>query len=657
MVYTCSEITKNFMLPEIGQYSLILALCLAIVQAIIPLLGAWREKVTWMNVAYYTSFGQCFFIACSFFILTYAFIINDFSVTYVANNSNTQLPIIYRICAVWGAHEGSLLLWVFILSLWMSAVSIFSRNLPLTIIARVLAVLAMISCGFLLFLLTTSNPFIRLLPNIPTEGHDLNPLLQDPGLVIHPPMLYMGYVGFSVAFAFAIAALISGRLDSAWARWSRPWVLVAWCFLTSGIILGSWWAYRELGWGGWWFWDPVENASFLPWLLGTALLHSLIVTDKRQVFKAWTVLLAIGTFSLSLMGTFLVRSGVLISVHSFALDPARGNFMLMFLAIVIAGSLSLFAWRAHQLRGHSNFALFSRETLLLTNNIFLSIAMLTVLLGTLYPLIIQVLNLGKISVGPPYFNTVFIPLMLPMLFLMGIATHTYWYEMPITILLKRLRWIFLLTLIIWVSLWWMSSIKIHWLAAVGILISLWIILTTLQNIFIFNVWKMPRLKNLTLVQWGMTVAHCGVAICVIGITCTLTYSQQRDLRMQIGDTASVGPYQFQFLGVRTIAGANYEGVEAGVSVQNNHQQIALLKPQQRIFNSEKIALTKAGIDAGWLRDLYISLGEPLNKNQWAVRIYYKPFVRWIWFGGLMIILGGILALSERHYRMTRNNYH
>lgn len=638
------------MLPELGHYALILALCLAAIQSIMPLVGAAKKRLAWMQLARFTTFGQLFFIGFAFFVLAYSFVTNDFSVAYVANNSNSHLPVIYRFCAVWGAHEGSLLLWVFILSIWMSAVAIFSRSLPIETTARVLSVLSMISFGFLLFLLMTSNPFVRILFNVPADGADLNPVLQDPGLVIHPPMLYMGYVGFSVAFAFAIAALIGGRLDAVWARWSRPWTLVAWGFLTGGITLGSWWAYRELGWGGWWFWDPVENASFLPWLVGTALIHSLIVTEKRHAFKAWTVLLAITTFSLSLLGTFLVRSGVLVSVHSFALDPARGNFMLIFLAIVIGASLTLYAWRASNIRGSSDFALCSRETFLLANNVFLTVAMATVLLGTLYPLFIQALNLGKISVGPPYFNMVFVPLMIPMLFLMAIAPLTYWREMAPIQLIKKLRYSFLLTILISLFLIWLATSHLKISVVIGVGLGLWIILATLQTVLIFQPKKIPRFKKLNLSQYGMVVAHIGMAVCVIGIVCTLNYSVERDVRMQAGDTVVAGPYQFKFLGTRDISGSNYQGVEAGILVSKGNRAITLLKPQQRLFTVQQTALAKSGIDAGIFRDLYVALGEPIDKNAWAVRIYYKPFVRWIWFGGLLMMLGGVLALTNRKYR-------
>lgn len=639
------------MIPELGHFALIIALCLALTQATVPLLGAFKNRIAWMQLARYTAIGQFIFIGFSFFILAYSFLNNDFSVAYVAANSNRHLPAIYRFCAIWGAHEGSLLLWVFILSIWSAAVSIFSRSLPLATVARVLSVLAMISTGFLLFLLTTSNPFLRLLQNIPADGQDLNPLLQDPGLVIHPPMLYMGYVGFAVAFAFAIAALIGGRLDATWARWSRPWTLVAWCFLTLGITLGSWWAYRELGWGGWWFWDPVENASFMPWLAGTALIHSLMVTEKRHAFKAWTALLAIITFSLSLLGTFLVRSGILISVHAFAVDPVRGDFMLRFLAIVIGCSLALYAWRARDIRGNADFALCSRETFLLANNVFLTVAMATVLLGTLYPLIIQALGLGKISVGAPYFNAVFVPLMLPMLFIMGMGPLTHWRETSLSLLVKRLRFTFFVTILLALT----AILFLRDLSGgvfIGLAAAIWITLTTLQNVWQFQVNKLfPVRKELPRARWGMIVAHLGIAVCITGFVMTSHFSVERDVRMAQGDSVIVGPYQFKFLGIRNLIGPNYSAVEAGVLVTaKDGREITLLKPQERLYTVQQVVLAKTAIDMSLFRDLYVTLGEPLPNDQWALRIYYKPFIRWIWLGGLFMLLGGILAATDPRYR-------
>lgn len=628
------------MLPELGHYTLILALSMAIIQASIPLLGAWRGHVAYMQLSRYTAFGQLFFVGFSFFALAYCFISNDFSVAYVAENSNTKLPIIYRFCAVWGAHEGSLLLWVFILSIWSTAVSVFSRHLPLEMLARVLSVLALVSIGFYLFLLITSDPFQRLLPNVPVNGQDLNPILQDPGLAIHPPMLYMGYVGFSVAFAFAIAALISGRLDAVWARWSRPWTTVAWCFLTFGIILGSWWAYRELGWGGFWFWDPVENASFLPWLVGTALIHSLAVTDKRNVFKAWTVLLAVSAFSLSLLGTFLVRSGILISVHAFAIDPARGLFLLQYLFIVIGGSLILYAWRAVRIVNTGHFYLWSRETMLLANNVLLFVAMITVLLGTLYPLIMSALDLGKISVGAPYFNMVFIPIILPLLFLLGIGPLFQWQQTNLLSFIWRLLIIFVVVFLLACLLLWIFGERFTWLVILSLTLAFWIIANTLSH-----------LKGNFRRQWAMVLAHVGVGITVLGLVLTTQYSEQRNLSMHLGETVRVGPYDFTFQGVSALSGPNYNGVQANFLIHKQGKTIGRLQPQLRNFSIQQTTIAKTAINEGIFRDLYIALGSSLSKNVWEVRIYYKPFIRWIWAGGWLMIIGGIIALFDRRYRI------
>jgi cytochrome c-type biogenesis protein CcmF len=640
------------MIPELGHYALVLALCLALVQTIFPLAGTHFHKQTWIALARPMAYGQCLLISLSFFALAYAFLANDFSVTYVANNSNSQLPAIYRFCAVWGAHEGSLLLWVLELSIWTAAVAFFSRQLPHEIVARVLSVLGFISVGFLLFLLITSNPFLRLLPNSPPDGLDLNPLLQDPGLIIHPPMLYMGYVGFSVAFAFAITALISGKLDATWARWSKPWTLIAWCFLTFGILLGSWWAYRQLGWGGWWFWDPVENASFLPWLAGTALIHSLSVTEKQNSFKAWTVLLAIVAFLLSLLGTFLVRSGVLISVHAFAVDPSRGIFMLLFLATVIALSLGLYAWRIQRIRTTpSPFSLLSRQSFLLANNMLLTGSMLTILLGTLYPLFIDALGLEKISVGPPYFNIVFVPFMACVLFLMGIAPFSRWQHTENSVLKKLWLTLVLAFLLAFVSLW-VTEHAIHWGVVLGLGLACWIILATLQSLLekTTHFWT---LRQLTRAQWGMVVAHIGMAVCTIGVVLVSHYSIQKEVRVLPGDRIDVGVYSFEFMGARDLKGPNYTGAEGGVMVREHNKLVAFLTPEERVYNVQKMALAKTAIDATVFRDLYVALGEKLDGQAWSLRVYYKPFVRWIWFGGLMMILGGMLAFCYRRFGENR----
>jgi cytochrome c-type biogenesis protein CcmF len=631
------------MIPELGHYALILALCFAAAQSTIPLIASYQQQTAWMQAARSLAYGQCFFISLSFLALAYAFIANDFSVTYIANNSNSQLPWIYRLCAIWGAHEGSLLLWVFLLSLWTVAVALLSHHLPLEIMARVLSVLGCVSVGFLLFLLLTSNPFLRLLPQPPQEGLDLNPLLQDPGLVSHPPMLYMGYVGFSVVFAFAIASLLTRDLDKRWAYWCRPWTLIAWCFLTFGIVLGSWWAYRELGWGGWWFWDPVENASFLPWLTGTALLHSLIVTSERNAFKSWTILLAILCFSLCLLGTFLVRSGVLISVHAFAVDPSRGVFMLLFLAIVISGSLGLYAWRIAAVHKTAmSFDLMSRESLLLFNNVLLTGAMLTILLGTLYPLVMDILGLQKISVGSPYFNIVFLPFMGCILFFMAIAPFSRWQIADVGRLCKKLWVIFAGAFLAALIFAWFMPIM-QWDIVLGLGLALWVLVATLKS----AVQRFKQGSMIHIKQWGMILAHLGVAVCAIGITVVSHGDIQKEVTLGMGEETTVANYAFKFLGAKNLTGPNYTGVEAGILVTKNNRFIALLRPQQRVYTVQKMALAKTAIDANIFRDLYVALGEPLDKNTWSLRIYYKPFIRWIWGGGFLIVLGGVLALVPR----------
>lgn len=645
------------MLPEIGLIALIFAFCFSSLQIFIPLMGAKFKSASCMAFARYAAFGQCFFVALSVFLLVYALVSNDFSVLYVAQNSNSHLPLIYKICAFWGAHEGSLLLWVFILNIWTVLVCIFSRSLPLDFIAKVIAILGIISSGFLLFILKTSNPFLRLLANTPVDGRDLNPLLQDPGLAIHPPMLYIGYVGFAVAFAFAIAALMTGRLDNAWARWSRPWTLVAWSFLTFGITLGSWWAYRVLGWGGWWFWDPVENASFLPWLTGTALIHSLLVAEKRNIFKTWTVLLAIIAFSLSLMGTFLVRSGVLVSVHAFANDPQRGVFMLKFLLFIIGGSLLLFAWRGQLLKNEVKCSLFSRETMLLTNNVLLIVAMCTVLLGTLYPLILDALAIGKISVGPPYFNAVFVPLVLPILILMGIGPAIHWSKGNFILTYHKLKYSMLIAIAAAIILPFLITGQINYYLIIGLLLSLWIILATLQDNF-FNHSKKITTQQFTLSRLGMIFAHIGFAVTAIGIVVSNTYSIQKDVSMNPSDSLNIANYHFTFLNTYPIQGPNYSGDEAAVLVQDSSHKHIVLHPQQRIYKVQNVSQTKTAIDAGIFRDLYVALGEPLENNAWSLRIYYKPFIRWIWLGGILMLIGGLLAAFDKRYRrhVSGKNY-
>lgn len=633
------------MIPEIGHYSLIMALCLALIQAVLPMWGTFANKPNWVATAKPLVFGQFSFILLSFMVLAYALIANDFSVNYVATNSNTHLPLIYRICATWGAHEGSLLLWELILCVWMVLVATFSRDIPPEIKARVLSVLAIISFGFLLFILVTSNPFGRLLPNNPLEGRDLNPLLQDPGLAIHPPMLYMGYVGFSVVFAFAIAALISGQFNANWAKWSRPWTLLAWSFLTLGITLGSWWAYRVLGWGGWWFWDPVENASFLPWLSGTALIHSLLVAQKRETFKAWTILLAVCTFSLSLMGTFLVRSGVLVSVHAFAVDPARGAFMLYFIAFVVGGSLALYAWRGHKIQNSGIFNLWSRETMLLTNNVLLTTCTVTVLLGTLYPLIIDGLGLGKLSVGSPYFNAVFIPLIIPVLFLMAIGPAIHWQSSKWQLVVSRFKYTFVVSLFLAVCLPLIFTGTLTVKVLLGLLLAFWVILATVQN----NMTTNRAAQKSSTLRKGMVLAHLGFAVTVIGVVLTSAYSIQLDERMQPNDDLKIGPYYVHFVNVLPLQGPNYSGYQGNFLVSSQHHRNVLLQPELRLFTTQKMAMTKTAIQARPFNDLYIALAENLPNNAWSVRVYYKPFVRWIWLGGILMMLGGLIAAFNRRY--------
>ncbi len=644
------------MIPEFGHFALIIALALAIVQATVPLFGAYKNNVTLIAMAKPLAYGQTIFIIISFIALGYCFVSNDFSVLYVAENSNTHLPLLYRFAAIWGAHEGSLLLWVTVLALWSSAVATFSKSLPQDFLARVLAVLAMISIGFLLFMLTTSDPFQRLFTTIPQNGEDLNPLLQDPGLASHPPMLYMGYVGFSVAFAFAIAALITGRLDSAWARWTRPWTLAAWCFLTLGITLGSWWAYRVLGWGGWWFWDPVENASFLPWLTGTALIHSLAVTEKRSAFKSWTVLLAIMAFSLSLIGTFLVRSGILTSVHAFAVDPARGAYILKFLALVIGGSLILYAWRAPMIKSQGNFKLLSRETLLLVNNVLLITAMVTILLGTLYPLLIQSLGYGKISVGAPYFNTVFIPLLVPLFLAMGVGPQCQWQQMSIKLLGHKIIWALFASIIVALLLPLILANHESFYAILGLALALWVISSTIQSLLgrIKSIGKgVASLKLIPANQYGMLLAHLGIAVCIIGVSLTSNYSIERNVRMAPGDSVTVAGYNFKFQRAYDVNGPNYRGVRTDFAISRHGKQVATVHPEKRLYIPDNSATSKAAIKKNLWLDLYVVLGEPINNGAWSVRVYYKPFVRWIWVGGLIMVLGGLLALSDRRYRVRR----
>jgi cytochrome c-type biogenesis protein CcmF len=647
------------MVAEFGHFSLIIALFIALMQTIIPQIGASIKNQLWMSCARPLVLAQSLFISLSFICLVFLFINDDFSVRYVAENSNTLLPDRYKISAVWGAHEGSLLLWVLILAFWSLAVSMFSARLPIQLVARVLAVLGFISVGFYLFMLFTSNPFDRSLPFFPVEGADLNPLLQDVGLIFHPPILYMGYVGLSVAFAFSVAALLNGSIDSSWARWVKPWTLISWMFLTLGISLGSWWAYYELGWGGWWFWDPVENASLMPWLVCAALIHSLSVTEKRGAFTSWTLLLAIMAFSLSLLGTFLVRSGVLTSVHAFATDPARGIFILIFLVVVIGGSLLLFAFRGPIKKSSYKFSGLSKELFILANNLILIIITAVILLGTLYPLIADVLGWGKISVGPPYFNLFFVPLTLLLGLLMPVASILRWKKTPRLNILKYFNGPLILSAIIGGSLPSMHE-SYEPIAGISIFISSWIILITLRDIGYKSSTKgsiLDGLKRIKVSYWGMVTAHIGVAICIIGVSLTSVYSVQRDVRMTPGETISLANYQFEFITIEPYEGPNYIADQATVLVTKKNSKIALLKPQKRRYFSSGQTMTEASIDSAIFRDLYIALGEPLQGDAWAIRIYIKPFVMWIWVGALFIAMGAVLASLDGRFKKKFNRIH
>jgi cytochrome c-type biogenesis protein CcmF len=644
------------MMPELGSFLLCLGLALALLLSVYPLWGAWRQDARLMGMARPLAVGLFACVAGAFMLLVWAFIVNDFTVSYVVNNSNSLLPVYYRIAATWGAHEGSLLLWVLLLSGWTLAVAIFSRGMPQDALARVLSVMGMINLGFLLFIILTSNPFSRTLPDFPVDGRDLNPMLQDIGLIFHPPLLYMGYVGFSVAFAFAIASLMAGRLDTAWARWSRPWTTAAWLFLTIGIVLGSAWAYYELGWGGWWFWDPVENASFMPWLAGTALMHSLAVTEKRGTFKAWTVLLAITAFSLSLLGTFLVRSGVLVSVHAFASDPARGMFILAFLVIVIGSSLLLYAIKGGQVRSRVQNELWSRESFLLGNNVLLIAAMLVVLLGTLLPLVHKQLGLGSISVGEPFFNTMFSWLMAPLALMLGIGPLVRWRRDEPQKLVRRLLIALLVTLLASVLLpWWLQD-RVEAMTVVGLLMAVWIILLTLMELHERATHRhrfFTGLRHLSRSHWGMVLGHLGVGVTVIGIAFSTQYSVERDVRMKAGDSVDIHHYHFVFRDVQDLQGPNYSGGVAVIDVSHKGKPEAVLYAEKRFYSAARTMMTEAAIDGGFTRDLYAALGEELSDGSWAVRIYYKPFVRWIWFGGLFMAVGGLFCLLDPRYRSRK----
>lgn len=644
------------MIPSIGELALIIAFILAIMQGTLPLIGVWKNKKSLISLAVPTARAQSALVALAFFTLGYSFYVNDFSVLYVAATSNSQLPTIYRLAAVWGGHEGSMLLWVTILAVWTVAVTMFAKNLPDSFRIRLIAVMGLVSVGFLAFILFTSNPFDRLIPAA-LDGRDLNPLLQDPGMVFHPPVLYMGYVGFSVAFAFAIAALLDGSLDNAWARWTRPWTTVAWAFLTLGIAFGSKWAYYELGWGGWWFWDAVENASFMPWLVGTALIHSLAVTEKRGAFKVWTVLLSICAFSLSLLGTFLVRSGVLTSVHAFATDPSRGLFILLYLVIVIGGALLLFAIRAPSVGLGEKFDVVSRESFLLANNVVLAAAAGSVLLGTMYPLLIDAIGGGKISVGPPYFDAVFAAIMAPGIFLMGLGPLAKWKKASMPEIGARLK---LAAVISVVSAILVPSVmgKLTLMLAVGVFMGVWVLSTTLillQNRIntrlTANSTLLENLKGIPLAFYGMLVAHFGIGVFILGVTLVKGYETEQDVRMEINDVAKVDDLAFVFKGTKEVKGPNYIASLGTFIINSGDKTIGTLYPEKRFYPVQGATMTEADIDPGVFKDLYVSLGEPLENGAWSVRIYIKPFVQWIWAGCIIMALGGLLALSDRRYRV------
>lgn len=648
------------MIPELGNFSLMVGLAVALILGTVPILGAARGNERWISLAWPAARLLFGLVVLASVCLVISFLSNDFSVVYVASNSTRALPLFYKMAAFWGGHEGSMLLWLQILCVWMFAVSLFSKHLPREMVARILGVMGLIALGFLLFILLTSDPFERL-NQVIADGNDLNPMLQDPGMVAHPPFLYMGYVGFSVAFSFALAALLGGNLDATWARWSRPWTTVAWTFLTVGICLGSAWAYYTLGWGGWWFWDPVENASFMPWLVGTALMHSLAVTEKRGGFKVWTVLLAIFAFSLSLLGTFLVRSGVLTSVHAFASDPRRGVFILAFLAVVIGGSLLLFAWRAPKVGLGERFEMVSRETMLLVNNVLFLCAAACVLLGTLYPLILDALGLDKISVGPPYFDTVFVPLMAPALFLMGIGPIARWRQASLPDIAARLKWAGAVAVICAVVV---PVLEGHWSfgVALGVLLATWIVASSLVNLGVrlqltaseSKSWSVltARFRALPRGYLGMLVAHIGVAVFITGVTLVKGYEVEKDVRMDAGDTVALGPYTARFVGTTEGVGPNYNYLRGQFDIMRGDHLVTTMHPEKRQFQSRSEPMTDAAISPGFTGDLYVSMGEAVSETAWVIRVYYKPFIDWIWGGCFLMAIGGVLALSDRRYRLT-----
>ena len=635
------------MIPEFGQLALALALCLALVQATVPLLGAARGRADWMALARPAAAGQFVFVAIAFGALEYALLTDDFSVSFVASHSNSALPDFYKATAAWGGHEGSMLLWITVLAVWTMAVAAGSRSQPQEFASRVLGVLGIVSAGIIAFALLTSNPFTRLIP-APLDGNDLNPLLQDPGMIIHPPTLYLGYVGVAVPFAFAVAALLTGRLDKDWARWTRPWTIVAWMFLTAGITLGSWWAYYELGWGGWWFWDPVENSSFMPWLMTTALLHSLAVTERRGIFKSWTVLLAIAAFSLSLFGTFLTRSPVMISVHAFAADPTRGLFILGLLGLFSGGALALYAARARNFEAEGGFKLVSREAFLLANNLLLVIAAGVVLVGTLAPLFVDVLGFGTISVGPPYFNLMFLVPVLPLVVLLGVGMHTGWRSMPGDTLLRRLRWPALAAVVVGIAapliLFGTASV----LTVLAVSIALWVCASSLLDPLRRLVFRTGA--PLTRGQVGMYLAHFGVGVFMLGATVASAYKVELDVSARPGDTVTAGGYEFVFKDIRRLEGPNFVADEGEFELRDEGTLVAVLTPQIRTYQVQREPMTEAAIDTNVVRDVFVALGEPLGDNAWSLRLQVKPLIGFLWLGSGLMVLGGLFAITDRRYR-------
>ena len=644
------------MIPELGNFSLVLALSLSILLSVLPMVGVYRNNPLLMTLSRPLCAGIWVFMVVSFGCLAHAFLNDDFSVRYVASNSNSLLPWFYKFTGVWGGHEGSLLLWVLMVASWTYAVSLFSRNLPLDILARVLSIMGIISVSFLVFMLLTSNPFDRLMLNPPADGTDLNPLLQDFGLIVHPPMLYMGYVGFSVAFAFAITALLTGKLDAAWARWTRPWTNAAWAFLTLGIALGSWWAYYELGWGGWWFWDPTENVAFMPWLVGTALIHSLAVTEKRGVFKSWTVLLAIAAFSLSLLGTFIIRSGLITSVHAFAVDPERGLVLLAILLVVIGASLFLYALRAPVVKGTASYTMTSREVFLLVNNILLVVSTAGILLGTLYPLIHEAINgeANMVSVGPPYFNTIFLPLMALLTVFLTIGSISRWKKTSTAFLKDQLVKVAVASVLLGIVLPLFITREVNLSIFLAVSLALWIVFGIARDLVTKSANKdslVKGLKSLSLSYYGMQLAHLGFAVIILGICLTSHYSVERDVRLAPGQGIEIGSYEFIFQGVVDAPGPNYRAEAGTVDVLKNGRPYMTLHPEKRTYLATGAVQTEADIDVGFFRDLFAALGDPRGEGAWVVRIHLKPFVFWIWFGAFLMAAGGVTAILDRRYRV------